>query len=84
MTLNPFDLTEAVGRVTSSDIYSLVDSPSVAASLKDGYAVVASDISHASILEPVILKLAVTCGRLNGKCSCNRRPRSKGNDKALR
>ncbi|NLD38203.1 MAG: molybdopterin molybdotransferase MoeA [Desulfatiglans sp.] len=52
------DLTEAVGRVTSSDIYSLVDSPSVAASLKDGYAVVASDISHASILEPVILKLA--------------------------
>jgi hypothetical protein len=45
---------------------------------------VASDISHASILEPVILKLAVTCGRLNGKCSCNRRPRSKGNDKALR
>ncbi len=52
------DLTEAVGRVPSSDIFSLVDSPSVAASLKDGYAVVASDISHASVSEPVRLRLA--------------------------
>jgi molybdopterin molybdotransferase len=52
------DLTEALGRVPCSDIYSLVDSPSVAASLKDGYAVLASDISHASVSEPVKLKLA--------------------------
>ncbi len=53
----PVDLSEAVDRVPSSDVFSLVDSPSVAASLKDGYAVVASDISHATESEPVRLKL---------------------------
>ncbi|MBN1906107.1 MAG: molybdopterin molybdenumtransferase MoeA, partial [Deltaproteobacteria bacterium] len=52
------DLTEAIGRVPCSNIYSLVDSPSVAASLKDGYAVLASDISHASVSEPVRLRSA--------------------------
>ncbi len=52
------ELTEAIDRVPSSDIFSIVDSPSVAASLKDGYAVLASDISHASVSEPVKLKLA--------------------------
>ena len=52
------DLTEAIDRVPSSDTFSLVDSPSVAASLKDGHAVLASDISHASISEPVRLRLA--------------------------
>lgn len=50
------DLTEAIDRVPSSDIFGLVDSPSVSASLKDGYAVLASDISHASVSEPVRLK----------------------------
>lgn len=52
------DLTEAIDRVPSSDIFSLVDSPSVSASLKDGYAVLASDISRASVSEPIKLKLA--------------------------
>ncbi|MGD9159668.1 MAG: molybdopterin molybdotransferase MoeA [Desulfobacteraceae bacterium] len=52
------DLSEAVDRVPSSDVFSLVDSPSVDASLKDGYAVVADDIRHASISNPVRLKLA--------------------------
>ena len=52
------ELTEATDRVPSSDIFSLVDSPSVSASLKDGYAVLAADISRASVSEPVKLKLA--------------------------
>ncbi len=52
------DITEAVGRVPFADIYSLVDSPSVNASLKDGYAVIASNISHASVSEPVRLRLS--------------------------
>lgn len=51
------DLTEAVDRVPSSDVFSFVDSPSVDASLKDGYAVVADDIRQASISNPVRLKL---------------------------
>ena len=52
------DLTEAIDRVPSSDIFSLVDSPSVSASLKDGYAVMSSDISHASVSEPVKVTLS--------------------------
>lgn len=47
----------SLGRAVSRDIASLVDSPSADVSLKDGYAVVASDIAQASHSKPVTLEL---------------------------
>ena len=50
-------LLEAADRILGEDIRALVDSPSVDASLKDGYAVISEDIATASEQSPVILKL---------------------------
>lgn len=50
-------LDAAVGRVAFQDAISQVDSPSIDASLKDGYAVVASDLTGASENRSVRLKL---------------------------
>lgn len=52
------DLVRACGRVVALDLEALVDSPSVDASLKDGYAVHSKDISEASPGSPVRLRLA--------------------------
>lgn len=51
-------IDRAVGRVASRPLHGRVDSPSVDASLKDGYAVVSSDIADASEDSPV--RLTVT------------------------
>jgi molybdopterin molybdotransferase len=51
-------LAESTDRVAASDLYALVDSPSVDSSLKDGYAVVSHDIADATPEMPVRLKLA--------------------------
>ena len=53
-------LLEAADRVLGEDIRALVDSPSVNASLKDGYAVLSENISGASEQNPVPLKVLGT------------------------
>lgn len=51
-------LMEAVDRVGVEALYARVDSPSVDASLKDGYAVVSADLANATAEEPARLRLA--------------------------
>ncbi|MGD9878051.1 molybdopterin molybdotransferase MoeA [Desulfococcus sp.] len=51
-------LIEGVDRVVSHDLAALVDSPSVDASLKDGYAVLSEEVAAASAEHPV--RLSVT------------------------
>ncbi|MBN2468595.1 MAG: molybdopterin molybdotransferase MoeA [Deltaproteobacteria bacterium] len=51
---------QSVGRTTSRDIVSSIDSPSADVSLKDGYAVVSTDLYRASPRDPVILDLIGT------------------------
>lgn len=50
-------LEDSLGRAVSREITSLVDSPTADVSLKDGYAVVASDIAQASRDNPVTLEI---------------------------
>lgn len=50
-------LSDCVNRVASEDMKARVDSPSVNASLKDGYAVISGDIEKATMETPVELKL---------------------------
>ena len=50
-------LTACVDRVAASDLYALVDSPSVDASLKDGYAVLSHQVADATPEKPVRLKV---------------------------
>jgi molybdopterin molybdotransferase len=52
------ELSSASGRVVARDLDSLVDSPSVDASLKDGYAIRSADIEAASPEQPVRLQLS--------------------------
>ena len=51
-------LLDSVDRVVSEDLYARVDSPSVDASLKDGYAVSAQAVQKATPEHPVRLRLA--------------------------
>ncbi len=51
------DLKQACGRVVAQDLVARVDSPSVDASLKDGYAVRSADITAATCQNPVQLEL---------------------------
>ena len=53
-------LLDAAGRTLAGDIHALVDSPSVDASLKDGYAVVSEDIARASDDSVVTLRMVGT------------------------
>jgi molybdopterin molybdotransferase len=53
-------LLDAADRILGEDIRALVDSPSVDASLKDGYAVLSEDIATASEQTPVSLKVLGT------------------------
>jgi len=50
-------LAEAVDRVAARMLSSMVDSPSVDASLKDGYALVSKDVEQASRERPVRLRV---------------------------
>ncbi len=52
------DLIDSVDRVAAKDMYAKVDSPSVDASLKDGYAVLSHEIAGATPVNPVRLGLA--------------------------
>ncbi len=60
------DLADAVDRVAASELFAKIDSPSVDASMKDGYAVISKDVAIASPLKPVRLKL-VGCAAAGGR-----------------
>lgn len=51
------ELEDAAERIAARDIYARVDSPSVDASLKDGFGVLSVDVSKATPQTPVILQL---------------------------
>jgi len=50
-------LVDSIDRIAASDLYALVDSPSVDSSRKDGYAVLAHEIVDATAENPVRLRL---------------------------
>jgi molybdopterin molybdotransferase len=50
-------LSDSPGRVLARDLHARVDSPSIDASLKDGYAVRSADIADANAEKPVQLRL---------------------------
>jgi molybdopterin molybdotransferase len=52
------ELAESTDRIASTDLFALVDSPTMDSSLKDGYAVVSHEVSDATPEKPVRLKLA--------------------------
>lgn len=54
------DLAECLGRVLFEDLSSKVDSPSIDASMKDGYAVLSDEIIHATPENPLQLKVIGT------------------------
>ena len=56
------DIGQCIDRVLAADVLARIDSPSVDASLKDGYAVSAADIGQASRTHPVFLKLKDVVG----------------------
>lgn len=51
------ELVESVGRTAASDLYALVDSPTIDASLKDGYAVLSHEVTDATPENPIRLKV---------------------------
>lgn len=50
-------VADSVDRIAASDLYALVDSPSTDSSLKDGYAVLSSEVAEATSERPVCLHL---------------------------
>lgn len=50
-------LLDSNDRVVASDLYALVDSPSVDSSRKDGYAVLSQDVADATAEKPIRLRL---------------------------
>ncbi len=50
-------IINAVNRISAEDVCSIVDSPSINASIKDGYAVISRDILNAAPDSPVKLKI---------------------------
>lgn len=61
-------LADCIHRVLFADIYSKVNSPSVDASMKDGYAVVSEEIQHATPENPIQLKLLGTVAAGGSVC----------------
>lgn len=51
------ELEKSLNRVVFSDLHSLVDSPSIHASMKDGYALRSEDITAADLKHPVPLRI---------------------------
>jgi molybdopterin molybdotransferase len=52
------ELIESIDRTAAAELYARVDSPSIDASLKDGYAVYSCDVADATPEKPVRLRLA--------------------------
>ena len=68
--IEKISVLKAAERVVAQDVSAVVDSPSVDASLKDGYAVLSQDIADASIDNPVKLTVmdSVAAGGYSGHC----------------
>ena len=62
------DLIDSVDRIAASDLNALVDSPSLDASSKDGYAVLSHDVAHATAENTVVLRLL---GSIEAGCESN-------------
>ena len=58
LAVESIQLAESTDRFAASDLYALVDAPSIDSSLKDGYAVLSHEVAHATPETPVRLKLA--------------------------
>lgn len=58
LAVERIELAKSTDRIAASDLYALVDSPSIDSSSKDGYAVVSYDIVDATPAMPVNLKMA--------------------------
>ena len=56
------DIGNAFKRVTARSVKAEVDSPSVDSSIKDGYAVISSDVARASPSRPIELKMSGVAG----------------------
>ena len=56
------DIGKSLKRVTARSVKAEVDSPSVDSSIKDGYAVISSDVAHASPSRPIELKISGVAG----------------------
>ncbi len=54
------ELSFAAGRIAATDIFATIDSPASSTSLKDGYAVISSDICSASRENPITLQIKGT------------------------
>lgn len=50
-------LVDSIDRIAASDLFALVDSPSVDTSRKDGYAVISGDVAGATCDDPVRLRV---------------------------
>lgn len=57
LAVENIDLAESTDHVIASDLYALVDAPSIDSSLKDGYAVVSHEVADATPERPVLLKV---------------------------
>lgn len=57
LAVESIELAESTDHVVASDLYALVDAPSMDSSLKDGYAVVSREVAHATPEIPVHLQL---------------------------
>ena len=58
LAVESIQLAESTDHIAASDLYALVDSPSMDSSLKDGYAVLSHEVADATPEMPVRLKLA--------------------------
>ncbi len=58
LAVESITLAESTDHVAASDLYALVDAPSMDSSLKDGYAVVSHEVAEATPEMPVRLKMA--------------------------
>ncbi len=67
-------LDRALGRVTADDVVAVCDCPSVDSSLKDGYAVVSSDLRLAAAAAPVRLEILGTLTAGQDPAGCRVRP----------
>ena len=59
-------LSQATGRILAQALISTIDSPSIDASLKDGYALVSGNLASASPETPVHLTLVGTVASAGG------------------
>jgi len=57
LAVENIELADSTDRVAASDLYALVDAPSMDSSLKDGYAVLSHEVADATPELPVRLKL---------------------------